>query len=668
MAKKQKSGVSAPVKLSAPAVSSAATTHSGNEGKNQDNFFLSFRTQAIIIAVLGLIFYFNSFSNEFALDDRPIIIKNEYVQQGISGIPKILTVDAFESYMKQQNSGNVLAGGRYRPLSIVTFAIEQQFLGISPPEVADTSKELKSNNLISDEQMAKYVHEMHVRHVINVFLYIFSIIVLLYFLRNIVFKGIPLAAFITAIIFLIHPIHTEVVANVKSRDEILSLLFLCLTFIFAFRYRDEQKRPDLVKALLFYLLALLSKEYGVTLLVLLPLALYLFRKDTLNASIRATLPYLIPFGLYLIMRLSAENHPTENAPDDVLNVPYLFATQAQKIASIVAILFKYFQLLVVPYPLSSDYSYNQIPYIDFSNIKFWISLAFYGGLIFALIQSFKKRHLLAFAIAFYLINLSLIGNVFVNIGAPMGERLIYHSSLGFAMAVGYGLYLLAQKIKPGITGSVLVLGLVGVITIFAAVDAIGRNPDWKNDRTLFLTDVKTSPNSVLILSNAGSACVDYGDAAKDSTVKKKWYTDGVGYFNRALAVDPKFVNAYQNRGVCFYQLGNADQALSDWDSVRHFYPNHPSLPYLYSVVSNYFYKQGMEHGKANEHEAALISFRKAADATPNSPDIWYNIGYASFSAGHYKEAVYAFERSLRLKPNNARAIDFCAQAKRMIQQ
>ncbi len=668
MAKTQKSGAKPTENLT------GANTPPALNMENIENkgiaaaFFSNFKWQVIVLSALGLIFYFNSFFNEFALDDRPIIIKNEYVQQGISGIPKIMTVDAFDSYLRQQNSGNVLSGGRYRPLSIVTFAIEQQFLGTkSPVDAKETGTELKSHDLISPEEMEKYVSDMHVRHVINVLLYILSVVIMLQFLRTIIFPKFPAIAFIASLLFLIHPLHTEVVANVKSRDEILSMLFICLTFIYSFRYKDDNKKGSLYKALGCYLLALLSKEYAVTLIVLLPLSFYLFRKETLIQGFTSFLPFLAPLAIYILLRLSAVSGGGELVATDVLNIPYLYATPVQKVASIIGILFKYLELLVFPHPLSSDYSYNQIPYIDFSSIKFWISLVFYVGVGAMLLKLFKQRHVLTFAISFYIVNLLLIGNVFVNIGAPMGERLIYHSSLGFAMVIAFLLYQLALKIKPQNMGMGVISALLVLIIIGSGFTTINRNKSWKNDKTLFLTDVENSPNSVLILGNAGSACIDYGDDTKDSVVKMDWYRKGIKFFDKAIAIDPLFTNGYQNRGVCYYQTGNADHALADWDSVKKYYPNHPSLPYLYSVVSNYYYKQGIEHGKAGEHDQAVISFQKAASATPMAPDVWYNLGFANLSAGHYKEAMVAFDRCLKLKPGNARAREYFEEAKRKMQ-
>jgi tetratricopeptide (TPR) repeat protein len=121
--------------------------------------------------------------------------------------------------------------------------------------------------------------------------------------------------------------------------------------------------------------------------------------------------------------------------------------------------------------------------------------------------------------------------------------------------------------------------------------------------------------------------------------------------------------AHLNRGVCYYKAGDPDRAMMDWDSVRANYPNQPTLAYVYSVASNYYYGQGLKYGKAGDHEKAIIAFTKGADAAPKDADIWFNIGFANLSLSHYSEAAKAFERSLQLKPGNPRAQAYLDQAR-----
>ena len=91
--------------------------------------FLNQKIAMIIIGIVGFTFYITSINGEYALDDGIIIHQNDHVIKGIRGIKDIMTHDAYESFYRRMCATDQLAGGRYRPLSVVSFAIEQQFMG-----------------------------------------------------------------------------------------------------------------------------------------------------------------------------------------------------------------------------------------------------------------------------------------------------------------------------------------------------------------------------------------------------------------------------------------------------------------------------------------------------------------------------------------------------------
>ena len=96
--------------------------------------FINQKQPLIVLALIGIIFYSTSLYNEYALDDGIIIHQNDHVIKGFKGIGDILTKDAYESFYRRMNATDQLAGGRYRPLSVVSFAIEQQFIGAYPKD------------------------------------------------------------------------------------------------------------------------------------------------------------------------------------------------------------------------------------------------------------------------------------------------------------------------------------------------------------------------------------------------------------------------------------------------------------------------------------------------------------------------------------------------------
>src|ERR1700733_11899449 len=139
----------------------------------------------IIAALFGFILYASTIGHDYCLDDVAVIKSNSFTQMGVSGIPTLLRTYYW------QGSCNINAG-LYRPLSMILFAIEWQFFPNAP----------------------------HVYHFVNVLLHaligylLFSLLTKLFAKTNLVFP------FIVTLLFLAHPIHTEVVANIKSADEL----------------------------------------------------------------------------------------------------------------------------------------------------------------------------------------------------------------------------------------------------------------------------------------------------------------------------------------------------------------------------------------------------------------------------------------------------------------
>ena len=650
-----------------------------------------FKVQAIIVGLLGFIFYINTYYNEYAHDDGIVIVKNEYVLEGFAGIPGILTKDAYDSYYRQLNTTNQLRGGRFRPLSIVSFAIEQQFFGAVSPSRVDSVLKQNISYGVRGPQEQKLVDNMHIRHVLNVVWYVLSLIVLLYFLRYIIFKRDSIMSFIAVIIFAIHPIHTEVVANVKSRDEIMSLLFMCLTFIFTFKYYEEKKRSMLIAAMASYFLAFLSKEYAITMAVLLPLSLYLFNNFSIKKSLLAFLPFIGVFILYIAMRANTLQPVGEGSEGEVLNNPYLFASASEKLATEISTCLRYIKLLFWPTPLSADYSYNTIPYVDFTDFMVWISFIIHVGLVLSMFAFFKRiinpdksssflgikldaikvqtARVLCFGLAFYFLHFILICNIVFDIGATMGERLIYHSSVGFAICIALLLVKGMKKIKP-VAVSKWALGVfMLIIIVLSGFKTITRNRDWVNDSTLFGADIKTVPNSVLVNANVAASYITISDLQKNDSVRKDYLVRAIHLLDHTLTMHRTFVAAFLNRGIAWFKLGDIDKAKANMDTVRTLYPTYPVLPGMYKLISDYYGKNGWEnYGKKGMYPQAIAEFKKGLAIDPTNPDLWYNLGGAYFSNKQFAEAAFAWQKTLNYSPGNPNAKQGLQAAQQALQQ
>ena len=589
-------------------------------------FGFDFKVKCLILAIIGFLFYANSIGNDFALDDGIVIIHNEYVQKGIAGIGKILSTDAYDSYYRSMHANQMLAGGRYRPLSIVVFAIEQSIFG----------------------------DNWHIKHFLNVLFYVACILSIFYFLSKYLLKKLPAGedmAFIATLLFAIHPMHTEVVANVKSLDEILSLLCIMGTCIFSLKYLETNEPKDLILGLGSYLLALLAKEYAVTLVALLPILFYVVTDKKPTEVIIKSIPYFCVMGLYMLIRIGAIGFPHNVPSNEILNNPYMLAKGTQKMGTEWFIMGKYLATLFFPYPLSSDYSYAQIPYYSLTDLPVLLSLIIYVGFGLWGIKLALEKNVMAFAIFFYLFNIAMVSNFLIDIGATMGERLAFHSSLGFTILLTYGIFKLLNNMSLQ-TKKTLLLGSMGVLVILCGAETVIRNAQWKNDVSLFITDVNTVPNSVMVNGNAGARYIDLAEKEKDPVKSTGYVRMAIKCLEKSIRLHDTYTNSYLNLGVAYYKLNEPDSARACWDVAKRLYPDHPNLKQYYPLLGMCYLNKGLLVGKnTNNLDAAIQVMRKGIEFDPNNPNIWYNIGGAYFTIKKYDSARIAWTRTLQLKPD-----------------
>ena len=475
--------------------------------------------------------------------------------------------------------------------------------------------------------------------------------------KNHLFSKYPDMAFVAALLFCIHPIHTEVVANMKSRDEIFSMIFICLTFINVFRYAETKQTKYIIWSAVNFFLSLLSKEYAVTLALVIPDTLYLL---TDNFSLKKYFNLFIALAaalfVYFMIRFSIVVAKTGIPDTELLNNPYLLARGDQMKATKVFVWLKYFVLLFFPYVLSSDYSYNSIPYRHFTSPEVWLSLAIYISLVVLTIKLYRKKHPAAWGLIFFFANFLMICNLIMDIGATMGERLIFHSSLGWAVCVSWILTEEARKKISSINlHKALLWTVLLVATVLCGIRTITRNEIWKNDITLFTHDVDVMPNSVLCLGNAGARWIDLSERPENKKHETEYLEKAKGYLNHALELHPKYVNGYLNLGLAYFKLRDYNKAEEIWGTAYRLYPSNPYLVSYYRVLSNVYIQQAFQDAKDKKFPNSLYWFERASKIFPQDPEIWYNLGGVAFSLGDYAKASSSFAQCLKLNPNHAQA-------------
>ncbi len=590
--------------------------------------------------LFAFVLYGNSINNEFALDDLPQIVDNRMVQKGWSGVGELITTNYWGG--SNQNLGY------YRPLSHITFAIENALHGNNP----------------------------HIMHLINVLLYALTGMIVFAFLLAL-FRRMPFFALVVTLLFMAHPVHTEVIANIKSRDEILSFLNSTIALWLAFNYAKNKYLPTLFISWAFYFLALMSKETAMTTVAVLPFMFYFFTPKKGGKIASITLSFVILSGLFLLLKYLLIGTLSGDPPNEINNYPYQEASG--RIPTMLYIFILYVWRLVFPLRLLYDYSYNQIPEASWASPVVWLALLILLGLAFLAIKNLKRKNILSFSIFYFGITLS-VGLAFVlTRGGIMAERFLYAPVLGFSLAAGYLLFKLLPRdgktkrivydFKPGL--SKLFVGILALLLLSYSARTIVRNPDWKNNFTLFSHDVAYGGQSAQLCKHYGSELINQAVAEKNPKLKDSLMTKGIAEVEKALIINPNFSEAWFKLGYAYYQMRDYDQSIEYYQKTN--LNNSMNL----SNMALAYYMKG-EHGEAlrllkrslqidpynntargnmplvqNAFNSKLKAMKQEVS---DDPQHYYELGDLFVDVQNYTDALEQYRKAIQLKPDYIEAL------------
>ena len=593
-----------------------------------------------LIVLVSFIVYGNTLGHQYALDDVYVIDQNQFTKQGLAGIPDILSSDLFAG--KYGKGKNIVVGGRYRPLSLITFAMEWQAF----------AKDGKGNPGIS--------------HFINILLFALTGILLFILLKRLFppkegqnqYLAIP---FLTTVLFMVHPIHTEVVANIKGRDEILALIGSLYTLILSLKYFDTKHTKYLWWSGLVFFLGMMAKENTVTFLAIIPLTAWIFTQHKLRTVLIGMLPLGIATVLFLAIRYAVLGGAATEIDRELLNNPFLYATTGERFATVFYTLGVYLKLLVFPHPLTFDYYPYHIPLMQWGDWQVLLSVLLNVALVALAIYGTIKKWKIAWALWLYFIPLSVVSNLLFPVGVFMNERFIYFSSIGFCFALAYFLVEKVQsRIAKPATYRALVVTSLGIIALAFTAKSIHRNMAWKNNEKLFATDIETSYNS--IKSTAGYAEILYhkGEEVKDAKERKVLLKQSIGLFQKAVAIHPDYVNAMLLLANGWFEY---DRSV---DSTLYYYHRIVKLkPRMYDVYRNL----PVVIGSLKNADKEIEYWNKFLEVAPDRADLNHNIGltYAQ-KKNDIPTAISYLKKAVEKEPNNADALSDLGKAYGMVQQ
>ncbi len=533
-----------------------------------------------ILIAACLLAYGNTLRNEFTHDDGLYILRNPQV-----------TAPAIANLFSPNATSNV-----FRPVTFATLALNWAFGG---------------------EEPAGY-------HLLNLILH-GAVVCLLYLLILEIFGPEPrnkIIAFATALLFALHPIHTEAVASVVGRAETLAGGFVFAAWIL--HLRDEEW-----PALGCFALALLSKESAV---VFLPLVLL---GDFATGRWKPRVRYAWIAGiavLYTGLLWKVEGGHFGTATISLLDNPLASLPAGWRILNAFRIAWKYVGLHFYPAVLSCDYSFNAIPlYRDFIHTlpATLAAAAIFAGLLWA---AAKRKTDIVLAGGIYIAGFATTANILLPTGTIMGERLAYLPSAGICLLVAMVWAKFAGRQRYLAWGILIViLGALGVRTVV-------RNADWQDNFTLFSAAVRAVPGSAKMHSNLG---VVYAAQNQMDLAARE--------FETALQLDPTFTGAMSAYGMMEMQRKNYQKAglllensllMSTRDD-----PDYDSRMVEFAIVL----------GLTNHLDGALEYLNREIAESPAYAPAWSNRALVHMKRGENELARRDAEKALQLDPGDSHA-------------
>ncbi len=544
------SQMSGPVKKVSRSADKKKTRSSDPKTAVQNVGFFRRNRFALALFCCCFVVFGNSIFNEYAMDDEFYTAgSNKITQKGIKGIP-----ETFGSRTFFNSDGS---GYSYRPVAVASFALEIQFFGEKP----------------------------RTSHLINVLLYAFTLVLLFSVLRRWFKAQGDWFSFFVCLIFLVHPIHTEVVANIKCRDELLAFFFALLAMRLTWMQIETGKKWVWPLISVAFILAVLSKTSIAPFFALIPFSVWYFTdKKWWQAAI-----YVLPLvAAVLIVKFAMLSRiPEMSRTLQGFENPIKDMGFGQLSATAAYVLGRYLWLLILPHPLIFYYGLNEVPVCSWDNPFVIISTLIYIAIAVWTFVELRKKSIAGFGLIFFGACIIFFSNLFGAAPGIMAERFAYSASLGFIIMAVDMIFRFTKQLPASFDWSLKASSktrtvFLCVILLFS-LRSIIRNEAWEDKETLYRNDVELAPESAKInmllasLLSSKAAQMDYEAQRHQSNAQQlagmnrqtearieqdsaklmrtnsyALFQESRTYYRQATKVFPDYYTAWSNLGTAYY--------------------------------------------------------------------------------------------------------------------
>ena len=601
----------------------------------------------LLIIVLGILAYSNTFNVPFHFDDANNIVENYK--------------------LKDLNNFWPPAGSRW--FGFLTFALNYHFGGLNT--------------------IGYHIVNLTI-HILNAILVYWLVVLTFrtpYFKVSVIsasvsnqptqfnlptFKPLNYLPLFIALLFVSHPIQTQAVTYIVQRFTSLAAFFYLLSLVMyiKFRMQDSGYKIKIMHhaswimylcSLFSAILAMKTKEIAFTLPVVIALYEFMF----FDGKIKKRVLYLIPLILtMLIIPLSmigtvkpvgdaiGELREASQETSEIPRWSYLF-TQFRVIVTYIRLLF---------FPTNQNLDYDYPVYHSFLNPNVFLSFLFllliFSFAIYLLSRLHHATHnlhnsnsepqmlsistrytlratrLIAFSIFWFFIALSVESSI-IPIKDVIFEHRLYLPSVGVFIAITTSMFILANKFKSRCQKiDKAVISLLAVIVLVFIGITCARNIMWQDGVTLWEDVVRKSPKKARSYCNLAVA---YNN--------KRLFDKVIENYTMAITINPNYAGAYNNRGNTYVNKGLYDKAIEDFTIAISITPN----------FAEAYNNRGIVYFNVAQYDRAIEDYTKAIAMNPNFAEAYNNRGNAHDEKGQSDKAIEDYNQAIAINPDYADA-------------
>ncbi|MCL4523811.1 MAG: tetratricopeptide repeat protein [Acidobacteria bacterium] len=538
----------------------------------------------LLLVAVTFAVYGNALGNGFVSDDDFQILGNRLITD-YHNLPRLFTTHVW-AFAHQQLTNY------YRPLFTSFSMLEYYLFGFDP----------------------------FLWHLANLGFHLAALLAAYFLIRTL--AGEELAVW-ASLWFALHPIHVENVVWVAVLPDLLCG-FAFFAGLLAYHGAREGRKPllNFGLAALSFAVALFLKETGMVFPALLLAYEFFYRRESPRAILRGFaryLPFAAVFSFYLAMRLHALGKFAPAAGT------YFKLTPWEMFCSVPVLFAQYAWKLIAPLNLNYYYVYHPVREFGWQTL---VSFLLIAALVTAMFWLRSRQPLLSFCIAWFILVMLpalSISNVGENV---FTERYLYIPSFGFCIAGAWGWLRLRQRAKSPAARNALFAALVVLFLLYSA-QIVRRNPDWKDDLTLFTKTAQQSPDSGTTLANLGYIHFMHGHV-----------DESIQLYHRALALNPERALTYNNLGNSLAAKGQFDEAIVNLRRAIELKPDY------YSAWMNL----GLVYAKRQEWDRAIECYQQSLALKSDFAEAWTALGLAQWAKVQPGDAIASYRKALAANP------------------